>query len=724
MEKFKLAYSRNAYAALNPQTSREIVDVRDTNFVDVAAAVITSEDLDYLNEHPMVKALGIPVFLLTMDGEKLSGEEIKCAYNVFDLDPLNRAMYDTQVECAASKYEEAAVPPYAKAFMNFTDLGYSSFDCPGHAGGQYFLKHPAGYAFYNYFGERVFKADLSCGTPGMGDLLTHSGVALEAERHAARVFNADKTYFVLSGTSGSNKIVLNSILAPGDIVLYDRNNHKSVSHGALIEAGATPVYLETVRNAYGSIGGIPDRCLDEKYIRKLIAERDPKKAKEKRPIRLAVLEVATYDGSMYNVKHVVDKIGHLCDYIFFDSAWAGYEQFIPMMRRCSPLLLDLGPEDPGIFVTQSVHKQQAGFSSASQIHKKDSHIKGQARYVTHKRVNNCFMMHTSTSPLHLLVASLDINARMQEGEAGRLLWHEAIKTTIDARKKILKNCHYFRPFVPPVVNGKKWEDGDTEQMANDIAYWTFEPDAAWHGFKGYGKDEYYLDPCKLMLLTSGINMETGEYEDFGISGTIVMAYLRDNQIIPEKCDLNDILFLVTPADTPSKLDDLVAKLMKFEELVDKDAPMYEVLPDIYYENEEYYKGYTIRQLCQEMHDFYKKRKINVLLRHLFQKEYFPEYVTLPQHANYELVRGHGELVRLEDIEGRIALEGGLPYPPGILCIQPGERWSKTVRDYFLALTEGMNDLPGFTPSIQGVYFQKENDNKIHGYAYVLKKEFE
>ena len=99
------------------------------------------------------------------------------------------------------------------------------------------------------------------------------------------------------------------------------------------------------------------------------------------------------------------KFGHLCDYILFDSAWVGYEQFIPMMKDCSPLLLELNENDPGILVTQSVHKQQAGFSQTSQIHKKDKHIKGQDRYVNHKRFNNAFMLHASTSPFYPLFAA-------------------------------------------------------------------------------------------------------------------------------------------------------------------------------------------------------------------------------------------------------------------------------------------------------------------------------
>lgn len=114
---------------------------------------------------------------------------------------------------------------------------------------------------------------------------------------------------------------------------------------------------------------------------------------------------------------MIDTIGHLCDYILFDSAWVGYEGFIPMLKECSPLLLELDEHDPGIFVTQSVHKQQAGFSQTSQIHKKDDHIKGQKRHCNHKHLNNAFMLHASTSPFYPLFAALDVNAKMHEGKA-------------------------------------------------------------------------------------------------------------------------------------------------------------------------------------------------------------------------------------------------------------------------------------------------------------------
>ena len=722
-EHLKIAYSRKALETFGAVEKRDIVDVFQTDFTDVAAVVVTDEDGDALR-NPRIHAFEIPVFLILSAAGKKHDELIGQAYSIIDPTDGDHHLYARQIEGAADRYESGLLPPFFKQLMEYVERGNTQFDCPGHQGGAYFRKHPAGRIFYNFYGENTFRADLCNADVAMGDLLIHEGPALEAQRHAARVFHADKTYFVLTGTSGANKVVLDALLAPGDIVLYERNNHKSISYGALIQAGAVPVYLETARNPFGSIGGILEHCFNEEYIRMVIAEKDKKKAKAKRPVRVAVIQLGNYDGCIYNARQIVEKIGHLCDYIYFDSAWVGYEQFIPMLRDCSPLLLNLGPDDPGIIVSQSVHKQQAGFSMTSQVHKKDSHIKGQDRYVPHKRVNNAFMMHASTSPLYQLFAALDVNAKMHEGEAGKKLWVEAVKTVIETRKQILRNCHYIRPLVPPVVHGKNWEEWDTEEIINDIAYFTFEPGGKWHSFQGYGKGQYFIDPMKLQFVTCGIDIENGGYEEFGIPGNILANYLRENGIIPEKCDLNDILFLMTPAESKTKMDDLVAKLIRFEKLIDEDAPMAEVLPSIYKAYEDKYKGYTIRQLCQEMHDFYKDRKVFTLQKNLFLHDYLPEYVINPQEAQYEFMRGHGELVDLEQAEGRLALEGALPYPPGVLCIHPGERWSKTAVKYFLDLVEGINQLPGFAPEIQGVYVQEAEDGKKHAYGYVMKKEFD
>ena len=719
----KIAFTDSVKPWISSIEDRTYIPINETDFTNIGAVVVSASEMDVL-DNEQIRSFGIPVIVMVVDPSHTISFDMERIGAVIDVTSTSINDYKGSIEQIVASYEALILPPFFKALSDYVGDNNAQFDCPGHQGGQFFAKHPTGRAFYDFFGDHIFRADLCNADVKLGDLLIHEGYAHDAQAHAATVYNADKTYFVLNGTSSANKVVLNALLTPGDIILYDRNNHKSICHGGLVMSGATPIYLETARNPFGSIGGILEHCFDESYIRNLIREKDPNKAKADRPIRLAVIQLGTYDGTIYNARQVVDKIGHLCDYIFFDSAWVGYEQFIPMMKDCSPLLLELGPNDPGILVTQSVHKQQAGFSQTSQIHKKDKHIKGQDRYVDHKRFNNSFMMHASTSPFYPLFASLDVNAKIHEGELGKQLWRECIEVGIDARKSVLSHCKYLRPLVPPMVHGKKWEEGNTQEMANDVSYFAFEPNAKWHSFKGYGEGQYFIDPCKFQLITPGINVETGAYEDFGIHANILANYLRENRIIPEKCDLNTILFLMTPAESKEKMDALVDQLVRFEELIDRNAPMEEVLPSIYYSHIDKYKGYRIRQLCQEMHDFYKDRNVSTLQQRLFSKAYFPEYVMNPQEANFEFQRNKGELVPLDEAEGRIALEGALPYPPGVLCVQPGERWSRTACDYFLALEEGINQSPGFAPEIQGVYLIEQPDGSKKAYGYVLKKEYE
>lgn len=721
MQKLKIAASAVLKDKL--QVDREVVKLSTADFTEVSAVVSDIEDYRKggLNKVDGT-ALGIPVFLYLRDEENTPEELVGHVVGVISDNLTDRRLFGRQIDEAAKRYEDKVLPPFFGALAQYVYKGKSQFDCPGHQGGAYFRRHPAGRAFYDFYGEELFRSDLCNADVAMGDLLIHEGAPLKAQKAAAKIYNADKTYFVLNGTSASNKVVLNAALTPGDLVLYDRNNHKSVNHGALLQAGATPIYLETARNPFGFIGGIDEKCFDEKYLRDLIREKCPEKADAKRPFRLAVIQLGTYDGTIYNARQVVDKIGHLCDYILFDSAWVGYEQFIPMMRDCSPLLLELGPEDPGIFVTQSVHKQQAGFSQSSQIHKKDAHIRGQDRFIPHKVLNNAFMMHASTSPFYPLFASLDVNAKMQEGEAGRRLWADCVKTTIDARKLLLDTCHHIKPFIPNKVRGADWKSYPTNLISQDLEFFKFVPGEKWHSFEGYGESQYFVDPCKFMLTTPGINVETGEYEDFGVPATILANYLRENGIIPEKNDLNSILFLMTPAENKEKMDHLVSQIARFEKYLDEDAPLEDVLPGLYKHYEYRYHDYSIRQLCQEMHDFYKERNIKKIQKQMFRSEYMPKSVINPQDAHFAFLRGQAELVRMEDAEGRVAAEGALPYPPGVLCCFPGEVWGGPVLKYFLAWQEAMGRMPGFAPELQGVYVEDNGRGGKQVYCYVLKED--
>ncbi|MBF5056708.1 ornithine decarboxylase [Alcanivorax sp. 521-1] len=716
--KGKIAFSPSIQNYLH--TDRDRVPVQDTTFTDVSAVVLSEADIDAgLLDRIQTLGYGIPVFAVS-DEDPDTTPRLKGLTGVLAREEINADYFGRMVEVAAHQFDHDVLPPFFRELVQYERKGYAQFDCPGHQGGQFFQRHPAGRRFYDFYGENLFRTDLCNADVKMGDLLIHEGPPKQAEMHAARVFNADYTYLILNGTSTSNKIALSAILTPGDLVLFDRNNHKSVHHGALFLSQATPIYLETARNAYGLIGGIDEHCFEENYIRERIARVDPERARAERPIRMAIIQLGTYDGTIYNARQVVDRIGKLCDYILFDSAWVGYEQFIPMMSDCSPLLLDLKPDDPGIIVTQSVHKQQAGFSQASQIHKKDAHIEGEPRHVNADRFNNAYMMHYSTSPFYPMFAALDVNAKMHADGSGEKLWAHAVRVGVEARKMILRQCSMIRPFVPKEVHGRPWEEAPTEEIIQDRAYFAFDPEDDWHGFEGYQKGQYFVDPNKLLLTTPGLKAETFDYEDFGIPANILANYLRDNNIINEKADLNSILFLMTPAELITKMQNLVATLIRFEEAVQEDQPLARVLPGVYEQHSERYQGYTIRRLCQEMHDFYKDKDVKRMQKDMFRERHFPP-ARLPVHeANWEFQRGNVELVPLTDISGRICAEGALPYPPGIICVIPGEQWTDLTRDYFLTLEEGINLLPGFAPELQGVHLRTEANGRIRAYGYVLK----
>jgi ornithine decarboxylase len=662
------------------------------------------------------------------------------------------AFYAKQVVASIVKYGKTLLPPFFGGLMAYDNEANIAFDCPGHQGGQFYRKSPAGQLFFKYFGESIFRNDLCNADVDLGDLLIHEGPAAEAQHHAAQVFGADRTYFVLNGTSTSNKVVTNAVLRRGDLVLFDRNNHKSLHQGALVGAGAIPIFLPTARNAFGMIGAVDWDAWDEEYLRAQIKAnplvKDPQRHKAQRPFRLACIQLATYDGTIYNVRKVLEKIGHLCDYVLWDEAWIGYNAFHPLFHDHSPMrLTNLAPEMPGLFSTQSVHKQGAGFSQASQIHKRDEHISGQRRFIEHKRFNESFLMHASTSPFYPLFASLDVNAKVHAGRAGEMLWDRCIELGIEARKKLREFARYyartggsdqekwfFDPFVPDVVTlrGSKlhqdvteipWEDLSTEVIKREQQCWSFHPRAKWHGYAGYADGYAMVDPNKLTLLTPGIDRKTGEYLDFGVPATVVANYLREQRVVPEKCDLNSVLFLMTPAEDESKLNTLIAKLVKFKNLWDRDAPLPEVLPTLYAAHSERYAGYTLRRVCNEMHEFYRQANVKELQRRCFRASSFPQLAMSPKDAYEALVANDVDYVPLEGIRGRISATLALIYPPGIGVVVPGERWDERAQpmlDYFLAFQESFNRFPGFNYEVQGV-FQEREQGRIKFYTYVVRE---
>lgn len=652
------------------------------------------------------------------------------------------------------QYAETLKTPFFGVLADYAEKGNQLWTCPGHNGGIFYSRSPIGRIFMEHLGEAVFRDDLDNSVLDLGDLLTHEGPALRAQKEAAAIFGAEKTYFVLNGTSASNKIALSALVAEGDLVLFDRNNHKAAHHGALLMSGGVPVYLPTDRNAYGLIGPIHAEALDENWIRRAVRDnplvKDPEAWRRPRPFRVAVIEQCTYDGTIYDARKILATLGPLCDYILFDEAWAGFMKFHPIYAgRYAMGLEGLDEASPGIIATQSTHKQLASFSQASQIHVKDDHIRPQRRRVEHRRFNESFLQHASTSPFYPLFASLDVGAQMMKGRSGEVLWDDTIRLGIELRKKLravrrefeekerdpLKRW-FFDPFVPDMVSIQDgspfkglrevaWESIPTDQLTVTPDLWELAPNARWHGFKHASSGFAITDPNKLTLLTPGFDRETGEYADHGIPAPVVAQFLRENRIVPEKNDLNSLLFLLTPGVEASKAGTLVSALVAFKRLYDENADLESVIPEFVRRRSSRYKGLRLRDLCVQMHEFYRTAGISALQRAQFRREHLPVPVMTPHRAAQELVRNNVDYLPINEISGRIAATLFVVYPPGIATIVPGERIDERTRpmiDYLLAFEAMENRFPGFEPEIQGVYREIMESGNVRYHTYVLREE--
>ena len=230
-----------------------------------------------------------------------------------------------------------------------------------------------------------------------------------------------------------------------------------------------------------------------------------------------------------------------------------------------------------------------------------------------------------------------------------------------------------------------------------------------------------IDPLKLTIATPGVDIANNQYQSVGIPGPVVAEFLTEHHILKAKADLNSLLFLLTPGDTNSDLDALFDALMLFEKYYLADVPLTVALPKLSKQYAQRYQGYTLKQLCQEMHAYYRDHHTFQLQQALFAKPNMQSYAMTPVTADLAFRHNEGELVSLHDVVGRIALEGALPYQPGVFIVAPGEKWQTVDHDYFQVLVGAMERFDGFVPEIQGVYYQKDEHGKIHVQCEVLKE---
>lgn len=657
------------------------------------------------------RAPQLPIFAL---GEQITIENAP-AEALAELNQLRGILYlleDTvpflarQVARAARQYLDGLLPPFFRALVQYTADSQYSWHTPGHGGGVAHRKSPVGQAFHQFFGENTLRSDLSVSVPELGSLLDHTGPLAEAEQRAARNFGADHTFFVINGTSTANKIVWHAMVGRDDLVLVDRNCHKSVVH-ALVMTGAIPLYLNPARNALGIIGPIPLEEFSRESIAAKIAACPLATGREPR-VRLAVVTNATYDGLCYSAEQIRRELGDSVEVLHFDEAWFAYAAFHEFYAGRYGMGTARGEAGaPLVFSTHSTHKMLAAFSQASMIHVRD----GGQRRLDVPRFNEAFMMHTSTSPQYGILASLDVASAMMEGAAGRSLLQEAFDEALAFRRALT----HLRGTLP---DGDWWFEiwqpaGQGREASLAAQDWSLAPDADWHGFGALAEDYVLLDPLKITLVMPGLD-DDGHLQEQGIPALVLAHFLRERGLVVEKTGLYSLLVLFSMGITKGKWSTLVTELLEFKRLHDANAPLELALPGLLRTGGRRYAGMGLRDLSRQLHDCYREHGVPRALRHLYTR--LPEMLLKPSEAYDRLVRGEVEAVPLEALEGRIAAVMLVPYPPGIPLIMPGERFSAATRsmlDYLQFSRHFERAFPGFCIEVHGLQRRGDGDGALY-----------
>jgi arginine decarboxylase len=314
-----------------------------------------------------------------------------------------------------AQIQERARTPFYDQLKNYVWMAKDQWHTPGHSSGESLRGSPWANDFYEFMGEHVFDADLSVSVPMLDSLMEPKGVIGEAQAMAAKAFGARRTFFATNGTSTANKVIFQTLLAPGEKLLLDRNCHKSVHHGVVL-SGAHPIYLDSALNRkYGLYGPVPKKDIF----------REIKKHPDAQAI---ILTSCTYDGLRYDLAPIVEAAHARGIKVIIDEAWYGFARFHPEFR---PTALEAGAD----YATQSTHKVLSAFSQASMIHVNDP---GFREHLFRENFN----MHTSTSPQYGLIASLDV-ARKQAVMEGYKLLGRTLELATEVRK-LVNSTKVFR----------------------------------------------------------------------------------------------------------------------------------------------------------------------------------------------------------------------------------------------------------------------------------------
>ncbi|MEO6117646.1 MAG: arginine/lysine/ornithine decarboxylase [Methylotenera sp.] len=691
-----------SFAQQQSRASAFILSIDDNEFIEESPEALANlrafvDEIRYRNEE-------IPIFLHgeTRTSRHIPNEilrELSGFIHMYEDTPEFVARYILR---EARSYLDSLPPPFFKALTDYAADGSYSWHCPGHSGGVAFLKSPVGQMFHQFFGENMLRADVCNAVDELGQLLDHTGPVAASERNAARIYNCDHLYFVTNGTSTSNKMVWNSTVAPGDVVVVDRNCHKSILH-AIIMTGAIPVFLMPTRNHFGIIGPIPKSEFAWENIQKKI-DRNPFATDKTVKPRVLTITQSTYDGVLYNVEEIKEMLDGKIDTLHFDEAWLPHATFHDFYGDYHAIGADRPRcKESMVFSTQSTHKLLAGLSQASQILVQDAENNKLDRDV----FNEAYLMHTSTSPQYSIVASIDVAAAMMEAPGGTALVEESLMEALDFRRAMRKVDEewgvdwWFKVWGPDDLS----EEGLEEREA-----WMLKANETWHGFGDLAENFNMLDPIKATIITPGLDIKGDFSDEFGIPAAIVTKYLAEHGVIVEKTGLYSFFIMFTIGITKGRWNTMVAALQQFKDDYDKNQPLWKVLPE-FVQKQPRYEKVGLRDLCKQIHAVYKAHDIARLTTEMYLSDMVP--AMKPTDAFAKMAHRKIDRVPIDDLEGRITAVLLTPYPPGIPLLIPGERFNKIIVDYLKFAREFNEKLPGFETDNHGLVKQIVDGKAIY-----------
>ncbi len=557
--------------------------------------------------------------------------------------------------------------------------------------------------FGDFYGRNMFLAETSATTGGLDSLLQPTGPLKHAQEMASDTYGSLRTFFVTNGTSTANKIVVQAIVEPGDLVLIDRDCHKSHHYGMVL-SGALPVYLDSYPiEAYSMYGAVPLREIKEKLLYLKAQGRLDR-------VKMLLLTNCTFDGLVYNVRRVMEEVLAIKPDIIFlwDEAWfafAGftytykqrtgmyvarelhkkyngsgyrqeYEEHLASLKdgEC-PRLPDPDKVRIRVYATQSTHKTLSSFRQGSMIHIWDEDFERRAADTFHE----AYMTHTSTSPNYQMLASLDVGRRQVVFEGYEMV-EKSIELAMILRAKIDSNPQLRRYFEVLTV-------GDlipNEFRSSNLTEY-YQRDHGWNRMEdSWEHDEFVLDPTKITLSVGKAGIDGDTFKN---------AYLMDKYNIQiNKTSRNTVLLMTNIGTTRSSVLYLMSVILKIAAQLDEDV-----------------RALTSRELA------IRAGRVDSLVKQVPPLPDFSHF-----HSSFQAVPGvpggdirgayflayrdkncdyvplHECLDAMKDRE-LVSASFVIPYPPGFPVLVPGQVVSRAILQFLLALD--VKEIHGYRPEL-------------------------